>query len=103
MKAKKISKEDYVKTFCRDQRIRSRQTLYVSSRVHRKICYLAFQLRSTHTSTASLVDTILTHHLETYKEPIDEIMDRGLSNVEPDPTTNHSGRVSNDELYDIFK
>ena len=76
MKPKKISKQEYIKTFCRDQRIRSRQTLYVSSRIHEKICDLAFKLRSTHTSTASLVDTILTHHLETYKEAIDEIMNK---------------------------
>lgn len=86
MKPKKISKQDYIKTFCRDQRIRSRQTLYVSSCIHEKICDLAFKLRSTHTSTASLVDTILAHHLETYKEAIQEIMNNQNSIDSQDDT-----------------
>lgn len=35
MKPKDISREEYVKTYCRDKRIRNREVLYVDKETHR--------------------------------------------------------------------
>ena len=97
MKLKKISKEEYIKTFCRDQRIRSRKTIYVSTVTHDKLRKLATSLRTTYTTTASLVDTILTQHLEAYREPIEEIV------VESEPALRKSHQFTSNKLDDMFK
>lgn len=73
MKSKNISKEQYIETFCKDKRIRSRQALYVSSEIHEEMRKVAHTFRKEHVSTGSLVDTILEHHLEMYKDLLDSL------------------------------
>ena len=73
MKSKTISKEKYIELFCKDKRIRDRQVIYVSSEVHSEIRNLVIYLRETHISSASLVDTILRHHLTNYKVILNQI------------------------------
>lgn len=121
MKTKNISKETYIKTYCKDQRIRSRQTVYVSTAVHNQLRDLADALRFTHTSTASLVDTILTHHLESHKEVIAELVGEAkpktppkVSPVKPEippkveavkaaePPTKRGAAVTQEELNKIY-
>lgn len=89
MKPKTASKERYIETFCRDRIVRNRRTLYVSDEVHRKIKSIAILFSDTHTTTASLVDMILSHHIETHLELFrqmeQEIMhppSKNVSNVE---------------------
>lgn len=73
MKPKKISKQEYIKTFCRDIRIRDRQVLYVSTETHAKMKIIAHLFRDQHVTTASLIDTILRHHIETYRPLLEEV------------------------------
>ena len=73
MKIKQISREKYIETFCRDIRIRDRQVLYVSAETHAKMKIIAHLFRDQHVTTASLIDTILCHHIETYRPLLEEI------------------------------
>ncbi len=99
MKPKNISKQEYIKTFCRDQRIRSRKTIYVSTATHDKLRQLAKSLHATYTSTASLVDSILSHHLETYREPIEKI----ITENKPEPTPSPTYPYKSDYLDELFR
>lgn len=73
MKTKQISREKYIDTFCRDIRIRDRQVLYVSAETHTKMKLIAHLFRDQHVTTASLIDTILRHHIEAYRALLEEI------------------------------
>lgn len=73
MKTKHISREKYIETFCRDKRIRERQVLYVSVEVHNRIRRAAHLFEQYHVTVSSLIDTILSHHLETYREIFEEL------------------------------
>lgn len=73
MNSKNISKEQYTETFCKDKRIRNRQVLYVSSEIHEEIRKAAYIFRKEHITTASLVDTILEHHLEIHKDLLNSL------------------------------
>lgn len=73
MKTKHISREKYIETFCRDKRIRERQVLYVSVEVHNRIRKVAYLFEQYHVTVASLIDTILTQHLETYEQIFEEL------------------------------
>lgn len=73
MKPREISREKYIETFCRDIRIRDRQVLYVSAETHSKMKVIAHLFRDQHVTTASLIDTILCHHIETHKAMLEEL------------------------------
>ncbi|WP_042366752.1 DUF3408 domain-containing protein [Bacteroides neonati] len=73
MKTKHISREKYIETFCRDKRIRERQVLYVSAETHNRIRRVAHLFEQHHVTVASLIDTILIHHLETYGQIFEEL------------------------------
>lgn len=73
MKTKQISREKYIETFCRDIRIRDRQVLYVSAETHAKMKIIANLFRDQHVTTASLIDTILRHHIDTYRTLLEEL------------------------------
>lgn len=73
MKTKHISREKYIETFCRDKRIRDRQVIYVSTEIHAKMKMIAELFRDHHITTTSLIDTILCHHIETYKAMLEEL------------------------------
>lgn len=73
MKAKKnqkqVSMEEYIETYCQEKRIRGRFAVYISPQTHdnlRKIVQL-FKYKH-HTTTSSLADTIISRHVETYRE-----------------------------------
>ncbi len=63
----------YKQLYCKDQRIRNRQTIYVSREVHSQLRELTNALRSEYITTASLADSILKRHLACYKDVISEI------------------------------
>lgn len=73
MKPKNISREKYIETFCRDIRIHNRQALYVSAKTHARMKIIAHLFREHHVTTTSLIDTILCHHIETYRPLLEEI------------------------------
>jgi hypothetical protein len=65
--------EEYIETYCREKRIRGRYAVYISPETHetlRAIVRLFF--REHHTTTSSLVDSIILHHIETHRELLTE-------------------------------
>ncbi|MFT4222357.1 DUF3408 domain-containing protein [Dysgonomonas sp.] len=77
---KKISVEEYIKTYCEEKRIRGRYAVYVSKEAHdnlRKIAGL-FKMEY-HTTTSSLADAIVNQHFEANRELLN-----GLSRKEWD-------------------
>ncbi|MFR9542467.1 MAG: DUF3408 domain-containing protein [Rikenellaceae bacterium] len=112
MKAKKISKEEYIKLYCRDQRIRNRSSLYVSHEVKRKMKLIALMFRDTHTTTASLVDTILQHHIDSHSELLEKMYSEMVQPEEPKPEEPkpeepkqvvYSRVIPSDQLDELFK
>lgn len=74
MKQKKISKEKYTALFCHDKRIRSREVIYVSPEVHRKLKIIASLFQSEYfTTLSSLADSILEHHIKTHRGLLNEL------------------------------
>ena len=68
MRQKKISREEYVKAYCSERRIRDRKVLYVSEETHQKIRHIAHLFRNEYATAASLVDSILTQHIKQHKD-----------------------------------
>ena len=75
MKSKKTI-EQYIKTYCIDQRIRNRNTLYVSQEVHEKINRIVALLSDSHVTAVSLVDTILKEHIGIYRDTLNKEAER---------------------------
>ena len=75
MKSKKTI-EQYIKTYCIDQRIRNRNTLYVSQEVHEKINRIVALLSDSHVTAVSLVDTILKEHIRIYRDTLNKEAER---------------------------
>lgn len=67
MKPKDISREEYVKEFCRDRRIRDRRVVYIDSGTHRKLKRITHLFSDEYQTVASLADAIITHHIDTYR------------------------------------
>ena len=68
-----MTETEYLETFCIDQRIRDRSSLYVSKRTHRRIQEVSYLLCRKNISLSSLVDTILIHHLEQHKDLLQQM------------------------------
>lgn len=68
MRQKKISREEYVKRYCSEKRIRDRKVLYVSKDTHQKIRHVAHLFRDEYATAASLVDAILAQHIEQHRD-----------------------------------
>ncbi len=68
MRQKKTSREEYIKAYCSVKRIRDRKVLYVSEETHQKIRHIAHLFRNEYATVASLVDSILTQHIEQHKD-----------------------------------
>ena len=75
MKSKSISKEEYIKEFCRERRIRDRKVIYVSASVHDRLRLIAHDLHDEYITLSSLADTILYRHLETYDTLFEQLRD----------------------------
>ena len=95
MKSKKTI-EQYIKTYCIDQRIRSRNTLYVSSEIHEKIDKIVKLLRDAHVATASLVDTILKEHINIHRDMLKK--EAGLQHLEFPEQSNSKDSIQDDDL-----
>lgn len=74
MKEKRIKKEEYAELFCQEKRIRQRRVIYVSEEVHKKLKDIAFLFRfEEYTTTSSLADAILRHHMKSHKDLLNEL------------------------------
>ena len=69
-----ITEKEYLETFCIDQRIRERQSIYVSVRTHKRMQEVSYMLSRRHISLSSLVDTILNHHIEQHKDLLQKMI-----------------------------
>lgn len=68
-KQKKISIEEYIETYCQEKRIRGRYAVYVSPETHQRLKRITLLFKTTHyLTTSSLADSIITRHIETYRE-----------------------------------
>lgn len=68
-KQKKISIEEYIETYCQEKRIRGRHAVYVSPETHQRLKRITMLFKTTHyLTTSSLADSIITRHIETYRE-----------------------------------
>jgi hypothetical protein len=75
MKPKDISREEYVKMFCHDRRIRNRRVIYVSSETHEKLMRISHLFRDEYQTVVSLADAIITHHIATYRPLLNRLED----------------------------
>jgi trans-aconitate methyltransferase len=75
MKPKDISREEYVKMFCHDRRIRERRVVYVSTETHEKLRRIAHLFRDEYQTVVSLADAIITHHIATYRPLLNRLDD----------------------------
>ena len=73
-KLKQISIEEYIETYCQEKRIRERFAVYISPETHRKLKRIA-QLfrRKYYSTTSSLADSIISHHINTYRELLNDV------------------------------
>ncbi|MDD4516881.1 DUF3408 domain-containing protein [Massilibacteroides sp.] len=68
-KEKQISIEEYIGTYCQEKRIRERFAVYISPDTHHNLKRIAQLFKDKHHSTtSSLADSIISHHIETYRE-----------------------------------
>ena len=68
-KQKQVSIEEYIETYCQERKVRERYAVYVSPKTHQNLIRTVRLFASEHhTTTASLADSILTSHFETFRE-----------------------------------
>lgn len=68
-KQKQISIEEYIETYCQEKRIRGRFAVYISPKTHSNLKKIAYLFKSKHhCTTSSLADAIISHHIEAYRE-----------------------------------
>jgi len=75
MKPKSISKEEYIKKYCHDRRIRRRKAIYVEPHIYDELKIVVGLFKKTHVSLISLVSAILSEHLETYRPFLDQLLE----------------------------
>jgi hypothetical protein len=72
-KEKQISIEEYIETYCQEKRIRERFAVYISPKAHDNLKKIAGLFKKEHHSTtSSLADSIISQHIETYRELLNQ-------------------------------
>lgn len=73
-KKKQISKEDYIKAYCQEKRIRGRFAVYISPETHDNLKRIVNLFKWKHyTTTSSLADSIISDHIEVHKELLNSL------------------------------
>ena len=68
-KQKQVSIEEYIETYCQEKRIRGRFAVYVSPEAHLYLKEITRLFKNEHhTTTSSLADSIILHHIEIHKK-----------------------------------
>jgi hypothetical protein len=92
-KQEATSEAEYIATFCNEKRIRNRWAVYISPETHKLLQKAVFTFMDYHVTAISMVDAILSHHFETYRELLTRLHDekvektfnfRRRDNNEPD-------------------
>ena len=66
---KQVSIQEYIETYCQEKRIRGRFAVYISPQAHRNLKSIVRLFNSKHhTTTSSLADSIISCHIETYRD-----------------------------------
>ena len=99
MKTKKIAIEQYIETYCIDQKIRKRNPVYVSSEIHKNINKIVKLLNDSHVTAVSLVDTILREHLNIHRDVLN--MERERQRDERVRQSNGKNSIQDDESPSI--
>lgn len=72
-KQKQLSIEEYIEAYCQEKRIRGRFAVYITPETHHRLKRIAQLFKSKYHSTASsLADAIISHHINAYKEILNE-------------------------------
>ena len=72
-KQKQVSIEEYIETFCQEQRVRERFAVYISEKTHHNLKKIVGLFANEHhTTTSSLADAILTCHFEVHRELLND-------------------------------
>ena len=70
---KQVSIQEYIETYCQEKRIRERFAVYISPQAHRDLKSIVRLFNSKHyTTTSSLADTIISCHVETYRDLLND-------------------------------
>lgn len=78
MKPKKITKEEYIKTYCQDKVMRNRKAVYISSAMHKTLEMIVNELKKdTHITLSSYVNMIIIHHVNDYMYLLKKLVDDG--------------------------
>ena len=81
-KQKQVSIEEYIETYCQEQRIRERFAVYVSEKTHHNLKSIAGLFASEHhTTTSSLADSILSCHFKTYRELLEDFHEKYMGKL----------------------
>ena len=73
-KQKQVSIEEYIEAYCQEKRIRERCAVYISSEMHEKLRRIVrLFYNEHHTTTSSLADSIISRHIETYRELLNKV------------------------------
>ena len=70
---------DYSTRFLGRNELKARSCVYISGRIHAAISEILRVVADKDITVGGYIDTILAQHLETHKEEINELYDRGLS------------------------
>lgn len=68
-----VSIEQYISVFCRRVKITNRYPVYVSEKTHDILKRTVSNMGIYKLSISTLIESIITHHLETYASQIKEI------------------------------
>lgn len=72
-KRKRNSTSDYGSIYLQRNEIKTRQCVYISREIHRKITKIVNVIADKQISVGGYVDTVLSQHLEANKEDINEL------------------------------
>lgn len=102
-KQKQLSIEEYIETYCQEKRIRGRFAVYISPETHYRLKKIAQLFKGKHHSTtSSLADAIISHHINMYKEILNEAYHEDMREhfewlKEKKPYKNEESEASQDE------
>jgi hypothetical protein len=78
-KKKRNSKPNFVEIFLKDNKIRDRRQIYISKEAYDKVSGYLRYIGKGDVSLVSYVDNILFHHMDEYRETINELYNSNIS------------------------
>jgi hypothetical protein len=78
-KKRKNSKPNFSETFLKDNKIRDRRQIYISKEAYDKISRYLRYIGEGNVSLVSYVDNILFHHMDDYRDTINDLYNKKIS------------------------